>query len=271
MLTIERLLREAKFDYVGGRVSHEVLDDRMKELCKKYGTDGEPINAGLDSWKRVFRKGYCFICDREYGSTARTLTAHISTVHAPVSHRVREASAAEKRMKNITQASREIEEAQILSKYSDHFRPAMERGPKQPGRTGYVKKYHCVHCDIKYATNLGAMALHSERHINDDFIKIGRTRTKEVKDSSKTRGGLFRPEDHAVNQWGVNFFGSDAIFHKIVIPASCKREGVKLFCRKCDVFSVIYGDDLSEKAKCKRIAKMRRHEARCSGVISNQR
>lgn len=118
--------------------------------------------------------------------------------------------------------------------------------------------FHCNHCGTNFATNMGAMVMHSKAHLDRDYIKI-----YEI-----TKGGLEkakRPEHHAYNQNTGQYYGvSDTKLHSIMIPDDTPRAGGKVGCRHCDQYWIEFPNSANAQTLAKRVGKITKHEMRCN-------
>ena len=137
----------------------------------------------------------------------------------------------------------------MLAKHSDDF--VLESKPEQPR-----KRFRCLHCNYTFCTKLGAMVDHAACHERDDFIKIYSIR------NGRNEGG-YRPEHHAFCGTNNVFFGgSDASLDHVLLPASSRCVGGKIWCRYCDKKSWRFEGRTARELGVT-VGYIRKHEMKC--------
>eukprot|EP00392_Amoebophrya_sp_AT5.2_P017936 g18359.t1 len=162
---------------------------------------------------------------------------------------------------------------EIIGRYSC-LRDASGEGPMRPGRITHVAKIECRFCRLNLTSSAGAMALHTEAHLRDDYIKNSEIcRRVRAEDGTWTKvfTGEFRPEYHQPHVSGHFFAGSDASLCSIAVPRLYgprfigARGCPHIKCRFCEKYCLEYdegGHDLARRGKA--VSMMREHEAICS-------
>eukprot|EP00392_Amoebophrya_sp_AT5.2_P013417 g13535.t1 len=150
--------------------------------------------------------------------------------------------------------------SQIIGKYACLSEVRMT-GPRRAGRVTHVPKIACRFCkhknkkSVHFTSSAGAMALHAEAHLRDDYIKNSQMYRRVRADDGSWRKVMineYRPECHQLQPNGHYFAGSDASLCTVQMPRmfeprSVTRDGTpSIRCRFCKKFHVEYDENLHD-------------------------
>ena len=228
------------------------LEDLMDFQCQKHGIKNKKLNTK----DKIFRNGYCFICESAFFIPGRMSVADKLNLHIEREHL------------HLDAVNNQDEFCTVIHQKYDE----MTRVWKENNRDFFIKdvradvdilsdgRFRCHYCNLTFSTSAEAMSKHIQDHKEDRYMKLAR-----IQPSSK-HAGLWRPEWHEFNALSNRWeHGAGALYEKFFTPPGGLKDG-KIICRKCKVESREFSSvRVSDEARAKRINFMREHEKLCDG------
>ena len=228
------------------------LDDTMGFLCRKHGIN----NNNLNTKDKVFRSGYCFICDSAFFIPGRMSNEEKLNLHIEKEHLHPDAVNNQDRF--CTQIHQKYEEMTLdWKKNNQDF---FIKDVRADVDILSEDRFFCHYCSLTFSTSPEAMSKHIHDHKEDRYMKLAR-----IQPNNK-HAGLWRPEWHEFNAQSHRWeHGPGALYEKFFTPPGCLVDG-KIVCRKCKKESKEFSTaGVSDEARAKRINFMREHEKLCDG------
>lgn len=233
-------------------------------LNKKY----QIRNANYDTHKKVFRRGYCFICNADFidaGDLAfsaerddELLNSHIQDCHIHKKDVGAVADLIKAQHEQKIQVVRRCDKQRFLDKIANENLTSLGED-----------LWHCDICDLDYQRSDQAIQRHMDDHACDRYIKIAQRFCFANNKKDKIFQNVFRPEWHAKSDSGNWFHGGNGyVYKRFIIPSSAKSdEGGNVFCRNCGKESRNFlGVNVSGHEAALRCNYMNQHEKTCKGV-----
>jgi len=215
---------------LGKKVCSQKLAEKEKALKTKFNLEGKH--------QKMFEPNWCFVCEK---SISTSFKEHARTVHG---------------MGNCTLTGEEkIAAEEGYNKYLSEIGELNKLAAEQSvGKFDCIEitgsdSFKCKSCDLQLQGSLAVAIMHGKDHDVCRPVSI-----------FKTDDGKFRPGKFERKKDGLYWQGQGAVFHKTIWPEGTTIENGRVWCEKCDCYSV------EENCDGRGHTKFFEHWTKCKGV-----